>query len=74
MKAIYLLALVLPILAQAETREETLVTHLARRVADKENERGLPSRAVWLGSRVVKNSKAIAVQTPAKKAPITNKN
>ena len=72
MKRIYLLALVLPILAQAETREETLVTHLARRVADKENERGLPSRAVWLGSRVVKNSKAIAVQT--KKAPITNKN
>lgn len=35
---------------------------IAKRVADHENHGDLPSRAVWLSQRVIKNSKAIAYQ------------
>lgn len=42
--------------------EETLSRALqqARRVASMENEQDLPSRAVWLGQRVAKNSIKLA--------------
>ena len=51
-----------PAFASQSEGKEDLVVHLARRVASNESERGLPSRAVWLGNRVVKNSKALAVR------------
>lgn len=56
--------------------DESLAVQIARRVAAMENSKDLPSRAVWLTSRVAKNSKALALQAskeqsrkkPAKKS------
>jgi hypothetical protein len=64
MKYVLLLSLVAGPAFGAVQKEgkEDLVVHLARRVAINESERGLPSRAVWLGNRVAKNSKALAVR------------
>lgn len=53
------------------------VMQLAKRVAAMENSRDLPSRAVWLSNRVIKNSRDLAYvrSKPAKKKrPQTSKN
>lgn len=51
---------------------------LAKRVAAMENSKDLPSRAVWLSNRVVKNSRSLAYQVvkskASKKRPVTVKN
>ena len=39
---------------------------LARRVARMENQKDLPSRAVWLSNRVVRNSRSLAFHQEAK--------
>jgi len=47
---------------------------VARRVASMENEHDLPSRAVWLGQRVAKNSIKLTSKTQPKqkkKYPVT---
>lgn len=64
-----LTSLVAP-LAGAQEAAPALGLVLAQRVAAQENERGLPSRAVWLGNRVVQNDRSLAAVTdtlPAKK-------
>jgi hypothetical protein len=46
------------------------VMQLAKRVAAMENSRDLPSRAVWLSNRVIRNSRDLAfisTKAPAKK-------
>ncbi len=55
--------------AQVTPPQETLSRALqqARRVASMENDNDLPSRAVWLGQRVAKNSEKLAVKDQPKK-------
>ncbi len=52
----------------SNSHEETLSRALqqARRVATMENDQDLPSRAVWLGQRVAKNSVKLAVKSQPK--------
>jgi len=40
---------------------------MARRVASMENERDLPSRAVWLGRKVAHSSRMASYHKPVKK-------
>lgn len=52
---------------------------LAKRVAAMENSKDLPSRAVWLGNRVVSNSRSLAfvnakTEKNPKKRPASQKN
>ena len=46
----------------------------AQSVAVMENGRTLPSRALWIGQRVVQNSKALAYQLPKGEAKRIKKN
>lgn len=50
--------------AFAHEGEDRVVT-MAKRVAAMENSRDLPSRAVWLSNRVIRNSRGLAY-VPAK--------
>jgi len=66
MKRIILLTgiVALPLAAIAEAPRASYVFHLAKRVADTERERDLPSRAVWLGSKAIQSSKELAKKSP----------
>jgi hypothetical protein len=57
--------------AQAHERHESssLAYLMAKRVAAKQNNQELPSRAVWLGSRVAINHRQLAALEPKSKKP-----
>ncbi len=72
MRTIVFSILALPLVAAAEAPKPAAELYSrglqqAKRVANMENTKDLPSRGYWLGSRVVKKSKAISYQAP--KAP-----
>lgn len=73
MKALFVSLILASLTAPIAGAQETtpaLGLVLAQRVAAQENERGLPSRAVWLGNRVVQNDRSLAAVTdtlPSKK-------
>jgi hypothetical protein len=46
--------------AAEEASDTSRALLLARRVARMENQKDLPSRAVWLSNRVVRNSRSLA--------------
>lgn len=54
--------------AQVTPPQETLSRALqqARRVASMENDHDIPSRAVWLGQRVAKNSQKLVLKEQPK--------
>jgi hypothetical protein len=75
--ALYIILTLIPVVGFASTtnsptapQQSSRALKIAKRVAENENQGDLPSRAVWLGQRVVKNAKSIAYQKPA---PAKNK-
>jgi hypothetical protein len=84
--AIYQFMLFLPVVAVASTTSEvpkptsSRALTIAKRVAENENQGDLPSRAVWLSQRVVKNMKTLAYteksapQKPKKRSQNSIKN
>lgn len=84
--AIFQFMLFLPAAAVASTSSEvpqptsSRALTIAKRVAENENQGDLPSRAVWLSQRVVKNQKTLAYseksapQKPKKRSQNSIKN
>lgn len=70
MRLLVLSLMAVPAFADTQQATETYSRGFqqAKRVANLENGKDLPSRAYWLGTRVVKQSKAISFQAP-KPAP-----
>jgi hypothetical protein len=68
MRSLIVFLATFPVIAFATTQKETPVysraLQQAKRVAVMENGKDLPSRAYWLGSRVVKKSKSVSFQSP----------
>jgi hypothetical protein len=64
--AIFQILILMPAVAFASTSSEVFqptssrALTIAKRVAENENQGDLPSRAVWLSQRVVKNLKTLA--------------
>lgn len=52
---------------------EDRVVVMAKRVAAMENSRDLPSRAVWLSNRVIRNSRDLAYVAPKASAKKSSK-
>lgn len=60
-KVVFLMSFLLSAtVAQASESMDSPAMRLAKRVAAMENQRDLPSRAVWLSHRVAKNSRDLA--------------